>query len=160
MGFGLDAGLDAAASVALVWRFAVEAREPERADQVERAARWIVGIVLLGIAGYLVLGAVSAVFRGSRPEPTPIGFALLALSVLVLPPLALAKYRVASQIESRALRADSLLTAVAGLLAAISLISLGLSSELGVSWADPLGALIVAIFLVREGSSSARPDRR
>jgi len=46
LGFGFDAAVDSAASIALVWRFGIEAREPQRADRAEKVAEGIVGGVL------------------------------------------------------------------------------------------------------------------
>ena len=84
---------------------------------------------------------------------------LLIASVVALPPLALAKYRAAGRLESCALRLDSILTAVAASLAAISLASLAASDALGLWWADAIAALVVAAIIVREGSGSLRASR-
>ena len=97
----------------------------------------------------------------THPEADLPTIVLLVLSLVVLPPLALAKYRVAGRLASRALRADSILTAVAALLAAISLVSLAASNALGMWWADSVAALIVAAIILREGFGSltlARTD--
>ncbi|MBA2254459.1 MAG: cation transporter [Chloroflexi bacterium] len=151
LGFGFDATIDSAASAALVWRFSIEAREPHRAERVERIAERIVGVVLLVLAAYLALSATRALASGSHPEATVVGIALLVFSMVALPPLALAKYRLAARLGSGALRADSILTGIAALLALISLVGLGLSVALGLTWADAVGALIVAAILVPEG---------
>jgi divalent metal cation (Fe/Co/Zn/Cd) transporter len=78
----------------------------------------------------------------------------LLASAIVLPPLAIAKYRVAARLGSGALRADSILTAVAAVLAVISLASLAASQALGLWWADAIAALIVGVIVLREGWSS------
>ena len=156
LGFGADAVIDAVASVVLVWRFMVEARQPHRADRVEQAAERAVGLALIALAVYLALGALRVLAVGGHPETSTIGLALLVASVLVLPPLALAKNRVAARLQSGALRADSILTAVAALLALISLVSLAASDALGLWWADAVAALIVSVIVVREGWSSLR----
>jgi divalent metal cation (Fe/Co/Zn/Cd) transporter len=160
VGFGFDAAIDSAASIALVWRFSIEAREPHRAERVEKVAEGVVGAVLLVLAAYLVISALRALDSQAHPEPTLVGTVLLVLSLLVLPPLALAKYRVARKLESGALRADSLLTGIAALLALISLVGLGLSEALGLTWADALGALLVAVILMREGWGSLQATRK
>ena len=95
LGFGFDAAIDSAASVALVWRFSIEARQPHRAERVETIAEAIVGTVLLVLAAYLGFSAMRALVEQAHPEPTVVGTALLLISVVVLPPLALAKYRTA-----------------------------------------------------------------
>ncbi len=159
LGFGFDAAIDSAASVALVWRFRIEAREPHRAERVEKIAESIVGAVLLVLAAYLAISAVRALMSDAHPEGTLVGTALLLCSVVVLPPLAVAKYRVASKAESGALRADSILTGIAALLAVISLIGLAVSEALGLTWADAVGALVVSVILVREGWGSLQAVR-
>jgi divalent metal cation (Fe/Co/Zn/Cd) transporter len=154
LGFGFDAAVDSAASVALVWRFAIEARQPHRAERVERAAEAVLGLILLIVAGYLGFSAVRALIGGAYPDATLVGVMLLVVSVAALTPLAITKYRTAAALNSRALRADSILTAIAALLALISLASLGLSNAFGLAWADAVGALIVSVVLVREGLGS------
>lgn len=154
LGFGFDAVVDSAASIALVWRFAIEARQPHRAELVERIAEAVIGAILLVVAAYLGFSAIRALLDEAHPAATAAGLLLLVTSVVVLTPLAIAKYRTAAALQSRALRADSILTGIAALLAVISLVSLGLSTAFALGWADAVGALIVAVVLVREGLGS------
>jgi divalent metal cation (Fe/Co/Zn/Cd) transporter len=159
LGFGVDAVIDATASGTLVWRFLVETREPERAARVERAAERIIGLALVVFAAYLAFGAVQALIARSHPEASTGGVVLLVASAVVLPAVARAKYLVARSLASGALRADSILTAVAALLAVISLLSLAGANALGWWWADAVAALGVAVILVREGWSSLSAAR-
>ena len=154
LGFGADAVIDSVASVVLVWRFRVEARQPNRAERVETAAERVVGIALIALALYLAVGAARAVMSEAHPETSLVSLGLLLASVAVLPPLAVTKYRVAARLGSGALRADSILTAVAAILAGISLASLAALQAFGLWWADATAALIVAVILLREGWSS------
>ena len=160
LGFGFDAAIDSVASVALVWRFTIEKREPHRAEQVERLAEAIVGAVLLVLAAYLGVSAIRALAANGHPQGTSLGVLLLVFSIVVLPPLALAKHRAARSLGSGALRADSILTGIAALLALISLTGLGLSVAFGLTWADAIGALVVTVILVREGIGSLQVMRR
>jgi divalent metal cation (Fe/Co/Zn/Cd) transporter len=161
LGFGADAAIDSVASVVLVWRFRIETAHPHRAERVERLAEVAVGAVLLGFAIYLAVNAVRAVIGQAHPEATELGIGLLVASIVALPPLAWAKYRTARALGSGALRADSVLTAVAAMLAVVSLLSLALTVTLELWWADAAGALLVAVVLAREGwgafRSSAEP---
>lgn len=154
LGFGFDAAIDSAASVALVWRFRIEAKQPHRAHRVETIAEAVVGGVLLVLAVYLGINAVGALSSQAHPQPTVVGTGLLMFSVLALPFLALAKFRIAKRLESGALRADSILTGIAALLALIGLVGLGVTEAFGLFWADAVGALIVTLILIREGISS------
>jgi divalent metal cation (Fe/Co/Zn/Cd) transporter len=159
LGFGADAVIDAAASIALVWRFLVEVRDPQRANRVERTAEGVVGLALMALAMYLAVASVGSLAAGSRPAVSSAAVALLLASIVVLSPLALAKRRVAASVGSGALRADSVLTAVAALLAAISLTSIAAVQAFGFWWADAAAALVVAVVVVREGWSSLRASR-
>jgi divalent metal cation (Fe/Co/Zn/Cd) transporter len=159
LGFGVDAVIDAVASCVLVWRFLVEGRQPERAARVEHTAERVVGLALIALATYLVFGALRALALQGHPETSFESLALLIASVIALPPLAVAKYRVAGRLGSGALRLDSILTAVAASLAAISLASLAASDALGLWWADAVAALVVAAIIVREGAGSLRASR-
>lgn len=154
LGFGADAVIDSVASIVLVWRFRVEARQPHRAEQVETAAERVVGLALIALALYLAVGAMRALIAQAHPETSPVSIGLLVASVVVLPPLAVAKNRVAGRLSSGALRADSILTAVAAILATISLVSLAASQAFGLWWADAIAALIVGVIVLREGWSS------
>jgi divalent metal cation (Fe/Co/Zn/Cd) transporter len=156
LGFGVDAAIDSIASIALVWRFMIEARQPHRAERVETLAEAAVGVALLLLAAYLGVSALRALVENAHPEVIPVGIAILVVSLAVLPPLALAKYSTARALGSDALRADSILTGIAAALAAISLLGLGMTVAFGVTWADAVGALIVAALLVPEGWSSMR----
>lgn len=159
LGFGIDAVIDAVASIALIWRFVMEVRRPLRAEQVERIAERVVGIALIALSVYLLLGSVRSLLAQAHPETSTASVVLLIASVIALPPLALAKYRFADWLASGALRADSILTAVAAVLAAISLASLAASSLFGLWWADAVGAIVVAVIVVREGWTSLRLAR-
>jgi len=157
LGFGADAVIDSVASIVLVWRFLDETRQPHRAARVERAAERVVGLALVALALYLAASAVRALATQGHPEASSAGLALLFASVVMLPPLAVAKNRVARRLESGALRADSILTAVAALLAVISLASFAASQAFGLWWADAVAALAVGAIVLREGWRSLGP---
>ena len=159
LGFGLDAAIDSVASFVLVWRFRTETREPHRAERIERLAEAAAGLVLLALSVYLAVSAVNALVSGAHPEANSVRTVLLTIAVVVLPPLAIAKHRVARALASGALRADSILTSIAALLGAIGLISLILDQVLAITWADALGALVIAGIVAREGWSSIQAMR-
>jgi divalent metal cation (Fe/Co/Zn/Cd) transporter len=160
IGFGLDSAIDSAASVALVWRFHVERQEPARALRVEHAAERAIGAVLIVAAAALTVGALRAVLAHDGVHPQPAQIVLLIASLVGLPPLALAKVRVATRLGSHALRNDALLTAAAAALAFVALAAIGLSSALGWWWADAAGSVVIAAVLAREGAASLREAAR
>lgn len=159
LGFGLDAAIDSAASVALVWRFRTEASEPHRAERIEAIAETAVGIVMFVLAAYLGISAIGALTSNAQPEPNATRTVLLVVAILVLPPLAIAKHRVARRLGSGALRADSILTAIAAVLALIGIASLALDELVHITWGDAAGALVIAAIIAREGWGSVQAAR-
>ena len=160
LGFGVDAVVDAAASVALIWRFRVEGREPARGDSVERIAERVVGAALVVLAGYIAVASVRSLVEARAPLSSELATAILVASVIVLPPIALRKRAIARRLASGALRADSVLTGIAAGLAAISLLGISASTRLGWWWADAVAALVVAGVMLREGVKSIAMSRR
>jgi len=156
LGFGFDAAIDSIASIVLVWRFRLERDHPARAERAERFAERVIGAVLIVLAAYLAVNAVNALATGSHPAATTAAIVISIVSIAFLPPLALLKYRVARALESGALRADSILTAVGGLLALFSVIGFVLSEAGHLTWADSVTALLVAAVLLREGTTAFR----
>jgi divalent metal cation (Fe/Co/Zn/Cd) transporter len=160
LGFGFDAAIDSIASVALIWPFAAERDQPHRAERAERVAAAIVGGVLVVLGLYLGVEAVRALAGRTPHETSAAAVALLLVSAVVLPPLGIAKRRVAERLDSGALRSDSVLTLVAALLAVVGLVSAVVTAALGLWWADAAGGLLVAIVLVREGAGGLLEARR
>jgi len=156
LGFGFDSAVDSIASVVLFWRFRIEATHPHRAERAEAIAERVVSAVLLVLALYLAINAVNALVNGSRPEASQLGLLISIASLAVLPPLALANRRVATDLDSRALRGDSSLTGLTAVLAAVSLLGFVLTERFGIAGADAIGGLIVAAVLAREGVSTFR----
>jgi len=72
------------------------------------------------------------------PETSYIGIAIAALSLIAIPLLAREKRRVATQLNSRAMLADSRQTDICAYLSAILLGGLLLNALFGFWWADPI----------------------
>jgi divalent metal cation (Fe/Co/Zn/Cd) transporter len=159
VGFGLDSLVDGVASATLVWRFRHERLGIRASDELERRATRVVGAILLLIAFYLAVRALTALAEGSGPEPSAVGIALTAVSILVLPFLARAKLRLAGALGSRALRADGVLSGAGAALAGATLLGLAVNSAFGWSWADSVAALLIGATLAREGMRALESAR-
>jgi len=72
--------------------------------------------------------------------------------------LARAKHNAASALGSRALGADAFQTTACFWLSIITLLGLGLNAALGWWWADPVAALGMTPFLVREALEAWRGE--
>jgi divalent metal cation (Fe/Co/Zn/Cd) transporter len=151
-GFALNALLDSSASAILIWRFNKERSDPELAHRLERRAQGLIGVAMLVVALYVGSEALRALADGSHADESPIGVVIAVVSLLVLPWLATRKLRVASALPSRALRGDGVLTLAAATLAAITLLALLATAQLGWWWADPVAALMIATALAVEAT--------
>jgi len=153
IGFGINAVVDSSVSVLLVWRFHAEGQgHIERAERAEARAERLAGLAFLVVAVYLTVQSIRALLESGRSDSTTFGIVEAAAALVVLPFLARVKYTLALRIGSRALRADSLLTASGVALSAVALCALLARDALGWWWADPAGALAIAVILAWQGS--------
>lgn len=90
------------------------------------------------------------VIRAESRESAP-GIALAAVSLMVMPLLALAKRRTGVAMGSAPLVADSEETMLCALLSLILFVGLLLNASVGWWWADPIAALAISVLAFREG---------
>jgi divalent metal cation (Fe/Co/Zn/Cd) transporter len=100
--------------------------------------------------------SIRTLATSGNSHSTTFGIVEAAAALLVLPFLARAKYTLALRIGSRALRADSLLTASGVALSAVALGALILHRAFGWWWVDPSSALAIAAILAWQGSLTLR----
>lgn len=156
VGFGFDSVIEVSSGLALLWRLHLDA--PERRERAERISLKIVGVSFLALAAYVAFDAFKSLLGREPPEASPVGIALAALSLVVMPVLARAKRGVAAKINSRALEADSRQTDICAYLSAILLGGLALNALFGWWWADPLAALVMTPIIAREGFQALRGE--
>lgn len=160
LGFGIDSFVESASGAVLVWRLLAERRGASR-EQVERIdaqAHRLVGASLLLLAAYVAFDAASALWSREAPGPSPVGIALTAVSIVAMQWLARAKRRAARRLGSRALEADAFQTTACFWLSIVTLVGIGLNAALGWWWADPVAALAMTLFIVREGIDAWRGE--
>jgi len=155
VGFGLDSGIEVMAGVTGIWRLGRDA-DPIARDRAERRALRIIGVSFLALAAWVGWEAVEALVTQTEPSASPIGIALAALSVLVMPWLARAKRAVALQLGSGAMVAEATQTQLCVYLSVILLAGLVLNATLGWWWADPIAALVMVPIIAREGVDGVR----
>jgi divalent metal cation (Fe/Co/Zn/Cd) transporter len=152
IGFGLDSILELAAGAILIWRLQTDWHDKEEESTAERKAHKLVGITFFILAGYIFLHAI-ATLLGYFPEPeqTTIGIILIIASAIVMTILYFKKMAIAEKIGSRALRAEAKETLVCDLQDLTVLVGLGANFLFGWWWADPVAALGLIPFLIKEG---------
>ena len=152
LGFGIDSFVETASGLIIIWRLMAERRaiDHERIETIERRAQRLVAASLVGLAAYITVDAVTTLVGGERPEPSPVGVGVAALSLGVMWWLARAKRRTAIALGSRAMQADAFQTTACWWLSLAVLVGVGFNTLFGLWWADPLAALVIPVFLIRE----------
>lgn len=149
VGFGVDSFIESTSGAALLWRLRID--DEETRERREQIALRLVGTSFLLLAAYVAYDSVTTLIWRESPETSYVGIGLTIVSLIVMPILAKAKRRVAGQIKSRALEADSKQTDLCVYLSAISLGGLALNALFDWWWADPVAALLMIPIIVNEG---------
>jgi divalent metal cation (Fe/Co/Zn/Cd) transporter len=153
VGFGLDSVIEVSSAAAVAWQFS--GADPQRR---ERAALRVIGWSFFALAAYMSVEAVRALLGGGEATRSPVGIALVAVSVVVMPVLSWAQRRAGRELGSASAVADSQQTLLCTYLSAAVLAGLVLDATLGWWWADPVAALVLAVLAVREGRGALRGD--
>ncbi len=153
VGFGLDSIIETAAAGLLLWRLGKEARgaDDEMVRRAERRAHRFVGVTFLLLALYVTAQAGWISWRGQPPGESVVGIVLAVASLVIMPLVAWGKLRAAREIGSAALRAEAKETLACSYLSFTLLIGLVANAVAGWWWADPLAALLMVPWLLREG---------
>jgi divalent metal cation (Fe/Co/Zn/Cd) transporter len=153
LAFGLDSVVEVLSAAAVAWQFS--APDPRRR---ERVALRLIAISFFGLAIIVTVEAARALLGASEPEPSPVGIALAAVSLAVMPILSWIERRAGRELGSASAVADSKQTLLCAYLSAALLGGLVLNSLFGWTWADSIAALVIAAFAVREGIEAWRGE--
>lgn len=153
VGFGLDSIVEVLSAVAIAWQF--NARDPETR---EKTALRVIAISFFALAIYVTIDAALSLTGIRTVEHSTIGIILTALSLAIMPALSLAERRTGQELGSASAIADSKQTLICAYLSGAVLIGLLLNTLFGWSWADPIAALVVVIFAIKEGIEAWRGD--
>lgn len=151
--FGLDSVVEVLSAAAVAWQFAAPDHERR-----ERVAMRLIAVSFFGLAAFVGADAIASLLGGEAAEHSPVGIALAAVSLAVMPFLSWAERRTGRELGSRSAVADSKQTLLCTYLSAVLLVGLILNAALGWYWADPIAALVIAGVAVKEGRDAWRGD--
>jgi divalent metal cation (Fe/Co/Zn/Cd) transporter len=153
VGFGFDSIIELAAAGVVLWRFTVEARggAAEAIEAAEHRVHRFVGVTFFALAAYVLLQSAWDLWAREAPSESLVGLVLAAVSLVVMPLVAIWKLRVAAVIGSAALRAEAKETIACSYLSFCLLSGLTANALVGWWWADPAAALLMVPWLIREG---------
>jgi divalent metal cation (Fe/Co/Zn/Cd) transporter len=153
VGFGFDSFIECAAAAALFWRLGIEARgaDPETIERSETRVRRFVGGTFLALALYVLVQAGWTLWEQAVVSESFIGIILAVASLVIMPLVAWGKLHAAKAIGSAALRAEAKETLACSYLSLTLLLGLVVNAAAGWWWADPVAALLMVPWLVKEG---------
>ena len=155
IGFGLDSAIEGVASLVIIWRFTGSRLLSERAEQ---RAQKLVAVQFFLLAPYVTYEALTALVTGERPEASPVGIALAASSLVLMPLLGRAKQRIGRRMGSVATEAEGTQNILCAQLAGALLVGLAGNALFGLWWLDPAAGLVIAAVALKEGVESWRGE--
>jgi divalent metal cation (Fe/Co/Zn/Cd) transporter len=158
VGFGLDSFIECAAAAALFWRLGIEARGAalETIERSERRVQRFVGGTFLMLTLYVLLQAGWTLWNRHTVEESVIGIVLAGVSLVVMPLVSWGKLHAAQALGSDALRSEAMETLACSYLSLTLLLGLVANAVAGWWWADPIAALLMVPWLVKEGMEGIR----
>jgi divalent metal cation (Fe/Co/Zn/Cd) transporter len=153
IGFGLDSIVEVLSAAAIAWQFA--APDPEKREKV---ALRVIAFSFFGLAVYVIVDAGLSLLGLREAAHSPVGIALAAVSLAVMPFLSWFERRTGHELGSASAIADSKQTLICSYLSAALLVGLLLNSLLGWAWADSIAALVIAGFAIKEGLEAWKGD--
>lgn len=149
LAYGLDSVIEIAAGGVLVWRLRAGVEESEAA---EKRAQRLLALSFFLLAAYIAVHSlINLLGFFPEPEPSLVGIVLVVASAVVMSALYVGKMRIATRMQSWSLRAEALESLFCDLQDVTILIGLGLNILLSWWWADPVVALFLVPFFVKEG---------
>ena len=155
IGYGVDSTIVGVASVIIIWRFTGARVDSHDA---EARAQKIVAVTFFLFAPYVTVAAIHHLITGSEAQASWVGIGLAIVSVTLMPLFGRAKKRIGNRLESSATAGEGIQNILCAYLSLAILIGLAANAVLGLWWADPLAALIVAIAAIQTGIRTWRGE--
>ena len=155
IGFGADSLIESVAGTVLLWRFAASRVSSEEA---ERRAQKLIALSFYLLAAYVGIESVRSLLTLDKPDASWVGIGLSVVTLLTMPPLAIAKARIGEKLGSSATKSEGQQNMLCAYLSAALLVGLGSNALFGLWWADPATALLIAGVAVKEGREAWRGE--
>ena len=156
LGFGLDSGIEAMASIIVIWRF-TGGRLASASS--ERRAQQLVAVSFFLLAPYIAIEAVRALAAGERAETSIIGLVLTAGTAIFEPALGLAKRRIGARLGSPATAGEGTQSLLCAYLAMAVFAGLAANTLFGAWWLDGVVALGIAAGRSSKGAGHGADGR-
>jgi len=155
--FGLDSLIELFAGAVLLWRFY---QEKSNEGSKEKRALKLIGITFFVLSAIILLQSIPTLFGYfSRPQESFAGILITISSAVLMTVLFVFKNWIAKKLKSRALRAEAYESLICDIQDLVILAGLGMNILFGWWWADPIMAMVLIPFLIKEGLESFREEQ-
>jgi divalent metal cation (Fe/Co/Zn/Cd) transporter len=155
IGFGADSLIEGLSAFVIVWLFSGGRGASE---QAERRAQQLIAASYFVLAAYIAIESLRDLVGGHEPQASWVGIGLAAFTAPTMPLLARAKRRVGLALNSSATVSEAQQNQICAYLSIALLVGLLANALVGWWWADPVAALVIGAFAVREGVESWRGE--
>jgi divalent metal cation (Fe/Co/Zn/Cd) transporter len=154
--FGLDSIIELFAGGVLLWKFY---REKKGESLTENKVLKLIGATFFLLSAVIFFQSIATLFGYfSRPQESFAGIFITVSSAVLMTILFVYKNNIAKKLNSRALRAEAYESLICDLQDLVVLAGLGLNVLFSWWWADPIMAMLLIPFLLREGLESFREE--
>lgn len=162
IGWGLDSVVEVVSASTLWWRLKGELQDisKERVKQRERITLYVIAGSFLVISIFITYDAVTKFMTQEVPSWSIPGLVILLISLVVNPVLIWYKYRYGKKLDSKELIADSKDTFVCLYQTIAVLGGLLAVHFLDWWWADPVAALLIVPYALKEGYEAFKNARK
>jgi divalent metal cation (Fe/Co/Zn/Cd) transporter len=155
VGWGLGSAIEGLAAAIVIWRFTGARTHSETS---ERTAQRAVAVSFFLLAPYIAVEAIRALAGGEHPDTSPLGIAITASSLVLMPALGVAKRRLGARLGSGATAGEGTQNLLCAAQGAAVLAGLAANAAFGAWWLDAAIALALAAIALREGRDAWRGE--
>jgi len=162
--FAIDSLIEIVASTVVVWHL----HGTDTPSRTRPALRFI-AVAFALLAAYVAVQAAVVLAQASHPGRSVVGAVWLGLTAAVMFALARGKANTGRRLHNALLRTEARITVIDATLASVVLVGVVLNAAVGWWWADPVAALLLVAYAIREtrhawseaaAMTSSRPDHR
>ena len=155
LGWALGSAIEGLVSVIVIWRFTGTRTLSETA---EGRAQKAVAVSFFLLAPYLAIEALRDLAGAHLAQTSTLGVVVTAVSLVFMPALGVAKKRLGTTLRSGATAGEGAQNLLCAAQAAAVLIGLAATAAFAWTWVDPVIALLLAAWAIREGTQAWRGE--
>lgn len=162
VGWGLDSVIEVISASTLRWRLKGELEDisDEKVNKRKKITLYVIATSFLIVSAFITYDSVSKLINKETADWSTLGIFILLVSLVVNPILIYYKHTYGNKLDSKALKADAKDTFVCLYQTVAVLGGLLAVRYLGWWWADPVAALLIVPYALKEGWEAFQNGRK